>query len=137
MSNLPLGTTTDSPEITDTIGTITVYSLLMTVVLVSGLWIGTGLPVHFAEVSGTSMEPTFVAGDVLIGVESDSVETGDVVIVKDDACFSSEYVVHRVVDVTEDGYVTQGDNNPIADQGQAGCDALSESAITAEIMFHL
>jgi len=105
--------------------------------LLSGLWIGTGIPVHFAEVSGTSMEPTFVGGDILVGIETDSIETGDIVIVQDEACFSNEYVVHRVVDITEQGYVTQGDNNPITDQEDAGCEALSESAITAEVIYKI
>ena len=136
MFNSLFGTSTDS-EVSNTPEKITVYSLLMTVTLVSGLWIGTGVPVHFAEVSGNSMEPTLVEGDILIGFETDSIETGDVVIVQDEACFESEYVVHRVVDVTEDGYVTQGDNNPITDQKDADCDGLSESAITAEVLYEL
>ena len=134
MFNRLFGTSTDS-EVTNSTGKITVYSLLMTVTLLSGLWIGTGVPVHFAEVSGSSMEPTLVEGDILIGFETDSIETGDVVIVQDESCFESEYVVHRVVDVTDNGYVTQGDNNPITDQKDANCDALNESAITAEVIY--
>lgn len=134
MFNRLFGTSTDS-EVTNSTEKITVYSLLMTVTLLSGLWIGTGVPVHFAEVSGSSMEPTLVEGDILIGFETDSIETGDVVIVQDESCFESEYVVHRVVDVTDNGYVTQGDNNPITDQKDADCDALSESAITAEVIY--
>mgnify|MGYP006271506057 CR=1 FL=1 len=134
MFNSLFGTSTDS-EVPNSTEKITVYSLLMTAAVVSGLWIGTGIPVHFAEVSGTSMEPTLSEGDLLVGFETNSIETGDVVIVQDESCFESEYVVHRVVDVTDNGYVTQGDNNPITDQGQTGCGILSESSITAEIIY--
>ena len=134
MFNRLFGTSTDSHVTSDLNKKVTLYALLMTTAVVSGLWIGTGVPVHFAEVSGTSMEPTLTEGDLLVGFETNSIETGDVVIVQDEACFESEYVVHRVVDVTEDGYATQGDNNSISDQGQEGCDRLGESSITAEIV---
>jgi len=135
MLNRLFGTTTGNHVTRDSNKKVTIYVLCMTAAVIFGLWIGTGVPVHFAEVSGTSMEPTLTEGDILIGVETNSIEIGDVVIIQDESYFEGEYVVHRVVEVTKHGYVTQGDNNPISDQGQEGCDLLSESSITAGIIF--
>jgi len=72
MFNRLFGTSTDN-HVTSDSKKVTIFALVMTTVVISGLWIGTGIPVHFAEVSGTSMEPTLTEGDLLIGVETNSI----------------------------------------------------------------
>ncbi len=129
------GTSTETPTNSDTAQRISIFAVVTVLTLLSGLWIGTVTPVHFSEVSGNSMEPTLSEGDLLIAFETSSIGTGDIVIVQDETCFENEYVVHRVVEVTENGYMTQGDNNPITDQEDAGCEALSQSAITGKVVF--
>jgi hypothetical protein len=62
--------------------------------------------------SGLSMQPTFRTGQVLyVRPDVQAVKPGDVVVYKQEG----RYIVHRVLSVGMDGYVTRGDNNPQAD----------------------
>lgn len=60
------------------------------------------------------MEPTIMQGDGYLLVPAGTVESGDILTFYSDK--RGEYATHRVVKVTEDGFVTQGDNNPSTDQ---------------------
>jgi len=62
-------------------------------------------------VVGHSMEPTFYHGDLVIAKKSDNYTNGDIIVYK----HRDTYVVHRIVEVTDKGYRTQGDNNPNPD----------------------
>lgn len=73
-----------------------------------------GAPIRLSYVYSDSMEPTLDTGEGYVIVATDDVEVGDV------ATFRSperdEYVTHRVVGRSEQGYLTKGDNNPTTDQ---------------------
>jgi signal peptidase I len=57
---------------------------------------------------GRSMTPTFKAGQVLyVRPDVQDVKAGDIVVYKHDG----RYIVHRVLMVGKDGYITRGDNN--------------------------
>ncbi|MHC3439829.1 signal peptidase I [Natrialbaceae archaeon A-gly3] len=71
-------------------------------------------PIQLSYVYSDSMEPTIGEGDGYVVVPAGEVDRGDIVVF--DSEYRGEYVTHRVVDVTEMGYVTQGDNNPSTDQ---------------------
>ncbi|SFP85381.1 signal peptidase, endoplasmic reticulum-type [Halolamina pelagica] len=73
-----------------------------------------GTPVQLSYVYSDSMEPTIGTGDGYVVVPAGDVSVGDVLVFDSD--YRGEYVTHRVVDVTEAGYVTQGDANPATDQ---------------------
>ncbi|WP_368071134.1 hypothetical protein [Nitriliruptor sp.] len=60
------------------------------------------------------MEPTYRSGDLVVARPSPSYGVGDVVTY--DAPVGVTYrVIHRITEVTTDGYVTQGDNRAQAD----------------------
>jgi signal peptidase I len=68
--------------------------------------------------SGTSMRPTLHEGDCVTyqPTSISQVNIGDIV-VYGTPCYSQDgVVIHRVVNITSQGLVTKGDNNPIADQ---------------------
>jgi signal peptidase I len=75
----------------------------------------------------TSMLPTLEVGDLVVvhSVPFDSIKEGDVIVFdrpdSSGVCTSaSEVIVHRVVNITEQGLITQGDNrntNPHPDEG--------------------
>ena len=77
---------------------------------------GNALPMPFgygaALVLTGSMEPTFSADDLIFVKEADSFEVGDIVVYQS----GSMLVVHRVVEITEDALITQGDANNTADE---------------------
>jgi len=65
-------------------------------------------------VNGNSMLPTYQSGDIVISKTQDTYQVGDVIVYHPaDLDCSRCNIVHRIVDVTEDGtgWVTQGDNN--------------------------
>lgn len=103
-----------------------VVALLFAVTLLAGL-----LPAQLVLITGNSMEPTLHKGDVVLTHDTDSIDKGDV------AVFYSpdrgQEVAHRVVETTEDGYITQGDNNPSTDQSD-GLPPVQDSQIQGEVV---
>ena len=66
-------------------------------------------------VRSDSMKPEFGAGDMIITVPAQSIfgeiKTGDIVTYH----AGETRVTHRVIDITENNYITQGDSNEAAD----------------------
>ena len=88
-----------------------------------------GGPVQYVIVEGQSMEPTFHSGDLVLIRQHDEYEVGDIVSFKTPIGM----VIHRVVDgSTEDGFVTQGDNNNVVDPWRS-----DPSAIAGEAWLHI
>lgn len=76
-------------------------------------------------VASESMLPKYKVGDLIVGkpIDATELQVGDVVaykLVSPVADKVSVTVVHRVVDITEDGFIFKGDNNE-------ECDALVTS----------
>ena len=63
----------------------------------------------YVIVDGVSMEPTFAGGDLVVAYKRDTYEIGDIIVY--DAPVNSQFnVIHRIIDRTEGGFITQGDN---------------------------
>lgn len=73
-----------------------------------------GTPLQLSYVYSDSMEPTIGQGDGYVVGPAGDISSGDIITF--DSETRGEYVTHRVVAVTDDGYITQGDNNPSTDQ---------------------
>jgi len=61
---------------------------------------------------GDSMLPTIQPGSLVIVKSQPSYVNGDIVAFVNSGGIN---IVHRIIEVTEEGYVTQGDNNPFED----------------------
>ncbi|OVE85026.1 signal peptidase I [Natronolimnobius baerhuensis] len=78
-----------------------------------------GQPVLLGFVETGSMEPTIETGDGFVAVPSDLTgdpEPGDVVVFDAEELEGGGLTTHRIVEETEQGYVTRGDANPFTDQ---------------------
>lgn len=76
---------------------------------------------------GNSMYPTIKNGAIIVYVKENNVKIGDIVLydatldprylpwIKPNEWFEHIVIAHRVIEVTELGYVVKGDNNPLAD----------------------
>jgi len=91
----------------------------LAVVALVAFWFNAGLfGVRPYVVSGYSMKPTFVAGDLVIITRIDpaEVQVGDVIQFRR----ANSYIVHRVIEIQEENgrrvFITQGDNNNVADE---------------------
>ena len=72
---------------------------------------GTGIsPLFSAIVTGTSMEPSLISGDLVIGLTRGSLRRGDVIIFPDEK--NERLIVHRISSFQEEMITTRGDNNP-------------------------
>lgn len=104
---------------------------LVAVALVAVAAAPASAPVTLSYVSSDSMEPAIDRGDGYVLVPAGQVEAGDVI------TFYSEtrdvYVTHRVVRDTDDGFVTQGDNNPTPDQA-AGLPPVDRDRVVGEVL---
>ncbi|MDQ2050072.1 signal peptidase I [Natronolimnohabitans sp. A-GB9] len=91
-----------------------VVLLVVVVAVVAGQLLGQ--PILLGYVTSASMEPTIEAGDGFVAVPAAATgdaNPGDVVVYEST---DGELVTHRVVDETDEGYVTRGDANPVTDQ---------------------
>ena len=59
-----------------------------------------------------SMEPTLKPNDLVVIVKANEYEVGDIVVYQKD----NELIIHRIVMISGDQVVTQGDNNNTADE---------------------
>ncbi|MBX0323019.1 signal peptidase I [Halomicroarcula sp. F13] len=87
-------------------------------------------PIQLSYVYSDSMEPTIGEGDGYLLVPAGTVESGDVLTFYSEE--RGEYATHRVVAVTEDGFVTQGDNNPTTDQ-RAGYPPVTRDEVLGKV----
>lgn len=78
-----------------------------------------GQPIGLAFAETGSMSPTIDTGDGYIAVPTPvtgPVSEGDIVVFDAVNINDGGYVVHRVVDETDEGYITRGDANVVTDQ---------------------
>ncbi|ARS90301.1 signal peptidase I [Natrarchaeobaculum aegyptiacum] len=95
-----------------------------------------GVPILLSYVESGSMEPTIETGDGFVAIptaDARSVETGDVVVFEAEEADGGGLTTHRIVDETEQGYVTRGDANPVTDQ-DAGEPYVTDGQIVATAM---
>ncbi len=80
--------------------------------------VGLGGPASYIIVSGTSMQPTFHTGDLVVLSARDGYQRGDVItyrVPKGDPG-AGRLVIHRITDGSaRAGFVTRGDNRPHPD----------------------
>lgn len=114
-------------EAAGTAVTILLVGAILTVVLTQIF----GFPTPISYVETDSMAPTLQPGDGFIGVPAPlagEISEGDVVTFQAQTIGGGGLTTHRVVDITEDGYITSGDNNPFTDQS-AGEPTVTEPQI--------
>ena len=74
-----------------------------------------------------SMEPTLSThGMAVCDMTGDDYDTGDIIVFKQNVDGVNLLVIHRIIDITDDGsYITKGDNNPKADNWIVNKDQVS------------
>lgn len=78
-----------------------------------------------------SMEPEFYPGDMVITQHKDKadIKLNDIVTYRDN---EGIIITHRIMEETEEGYITKGDNNNVED-----ADILTEDNIIGEVKFSI
>lgn len=78
-----------------------------------------------------SMEPKFYPGDMVITQhkEKADIKVNDIVTYKDN---EGVIITHRIIEETDEGYITKGDNNNVND-----ADILKEENIIGEVKFSI
>jgi signal peptidase len=118
------GRVNEAPEHTDLPLWRRLLSWLFTLALIAlvvYLWpAGLGGNTRLVIVSGHSMEPTYDFGDIVIARDGGRPHVGDAVVFEvPDGTAKGMLVIHRIIEVDDDGYfVTQGDNRDTPDQWQ-------------------
>jgi len=98
-------------------------TVLLAVVL-GALLLGSvlGQPILLGFVETGSMAPTLDPGDGFIAVPtalSGEISEGDVIVFEAKEVGGGGLTTHRVIGVTDEGYITKGDANPVTDQDGA------------------
>ncbi len=81
----------------------------------------------FIVLSG-SMEPSIPTGSLVFTFRDEQILTGDILTFQK----QDTIITHRVVGETQDGYITKGDANALADAG-----AVSMMQIIGKVFFHI
>ena len=76
------------------------------------------------------MEPKFYPGDLVISLHKNraNIKEGDIITFRED----DEIVTHRIIDKTQEGYITKGDNNNAVDSF-----AVSNDNIIGKVLFDI
>lgn len=84
-------------------------------------------------VNGTSMNPTFYTGDLVLSVKTKNYSKGDIIVYhpKDLQC-SRCNVIHRIVSGDKEAWTTKGDNNANTDPWHPG-----QSEVLGKVVFYL
>ena len=112
--------------------TLQVAAAIVIVSLVAGQILGQPILLSFVETG--SMQPTLDPGDGFVAVPAavaGDIGPGDVVTFEAEEIQGGGLTTHRVVEETDRGYVTRGDNNPFTDQ-DGGEPVVREGAIVAK-----
>ncbi len=101
--------------------TLSIALQVALVAIVVSLLIGQflGQPVLLSFVETGSMQPTLGPGDGFVAIPAPlvgSIESGDVVTFDAEEIEGGGLTTHRVIEETDRGYITQGDDNPFTDQ---------------------
>ena len=70
---------------------------------------------EFISVNGISMLPTIESGSLAIAKKSPTYDVGDIAVY--DSEILNKTVIHRIIATQDNGFVFQGDNNPVKDPG--------------------
>ena len=112
-------------------GAVQAVAVVVIVALVAGQILGQ--PLLLSYVTTGSMEPTMEPGDGFVAVPPElagSIGTGDVIVFDAQEIQGGGLTTHRIVDETDQGFVTQGDANPFTDQ-DSGEPPIQEAEIVA------
>ncbi|MGB9709852.1 MAG: signal peptidase I [Infirmifilum sp.] len=88
-----------------------ISTLLVAVALIFSLGYLLHTQVPLAVVSSWSMEPTLHVGDIVVVYGASQYSIGDIVVYES----PSGLIVHRIVGVNGDKFITKGDANPYPD----------------------
>ena len=119
----------------DSVLSYALLSVVLLLVLVLSLGYVLGHPVVLSYAESGSMEPAIEEGDGVVLVPSQGARSpgvGDVVTFQAELVNGGSLTTHRVVEVTEEGYVTKGDANPFTDQ-DTGEPAVTEAQVVGVV----
>lgn len=103
------------------------FALFLLVLVVVAGPTAIGGPASYVMVTGASMEPTYDDGDLVVARASDTYDVGDVIVY--DAPSERRFtVIHRIVESTPEGYITQGDNRDEVDGWVVGPETVRGAA---------
>ncbi|WP_200530322.1 signal peptidase I [Halorubrum sp. LN27] len=114
--------------------TLQIAAVLVVASLVVGQYLGQ--PVLLSYVETGSMQPVLSPGDGFVAIPAPiagGIGVGDVVTFDAQEIQGGGLTTHRVVEETERGYVTRGDNNPFTDQ-DGGEPVVQEADIVAKAL---
>jgi len=83
-------------------------------------------PIYISGLEGDSMEPELSEGDIIVYSQYATPEEGSIVVYEYE---EDTQVGHRVIEETESGYITKGDNNDYKDAEKIRHDEIEGSVI--------
>lgn len=111
-----------------------IMAILIVVSLSAGQFLGQPVLLSFVETG--SMEPTLDPGDGFVAIPGSiagEIGVNDVITFEAEEIQGGGLTTHRVVEETERGYITRGDNNPFTDQ-DGGEPVVQDASVVAKAL---
>jgi signal peptidase I len=91
------------------------------------------------RVDGHSMLPTLEGGDLVViqSLPIRDIKVGNIIVYGPPCSAGGESVVHRVVNITDAGLITKGDNNPNTDQylNEIAVSPITQQCLEGKVVF--
>lgn len=90
-----------------------ILNLGLAFIIYASLGYALSTPVPLTAVVSDSMEPNLYKGDMLLVYGTPQIEVGDVIVYQNPK--TNLPIVHRVLEIQDNKFITKGDNNPADD----------------------
>ena len=114
-----------------------IFAFIVAFIFYQGLSFGMGTPTPIVSVVSDSMLPILHRGDLVLVGNGNDLRVNDIGIYqRTDSQFT---IIHRIVEIQEDGYIFKGDNNPCVDTVPGNCNGdtlvVRQSQISGKVLF--
>ena len=93
-----------------------IFAFTLAFLIYQGLAIAFGTPVPMVSVASDSMVPRLHRGDLVVAIRPENLKVGDIIIYEANCpALPHEDIIHRIVRIENNTYVTKGDHNLVED----------------------
>lgn len=93
-----------------------IFAFILAFILYQALGFALGTSVPIVSVASDSMVPRLHKGDLVVAMKPENLKVGDIIIYAANCpALPREDIIHRIVEIKNNTFITKGDNNLIED----------------------
>ena len=93
-----------------------VGAFILAFLIYQGLGLAFGTSVPIVSIASDSMVPRLHRGDLAVAMKPENLKVGDIIIYSADCPYlPKEDIIHRIIEIKNDTFITKGDHNLVPD----------------------